>query len=875
MRAAPAIVVAVLTLAIAPAARADTGSYRSLLPVGQGTNGTAADFTVQQVTGEPPSVFVDQGDMFEALLPTGPTMDDSDLPTYFKPAPLDPPPGSTTETPRPGVTIARDEYGVPYVTGDTRVNLSWGAGYAQAQDRLFFMDVLRHTARGTFTELVGPGENEVNARADAEQLAVADYSEAELQGMYERAARKPATRQLAQDAASYTDGVNALIAEVRDDPTREPSEYKLLGKPLEDWKVTDTISLLGLLNGYYGLGGGGDLNAAEVRAAALKRFGRRQGKRVYADFRRKEDPEAPTVVTKRFPFDDPGRPRRAAVAIPDAGSVTDEESLQGEGSSDGGRDAAILTQGLRLRRHASNAMVIDARHAEGGHPLLVAGPQVGFYAPAILQEMVLRGPGIAVRGATIPGAGFPIAGRGADFAWSVTTAQGDNTDVFAEKLCEPDGSRPTKASEHYVRRGRCIPLSVQERSLDWTPGPADAAPGGRTTPYHATIRIARSVHGPIIARGTVGGAPVAFSRARASYGHEIDAAVGLERVATRSIDGPRDFQRAIAKVSGSYNWFYADSEHIAYVQSGIYPKRARGTDTDLPTWGTGRWDWRGRLGFRRLPQAIDPKRGYLVSWNQKQAPGWRSSDADWQYGSVARSQRLERRVRRAMKAGKVGLGDLAAIMGDAGTVDLRGQEVLPWLLRVIGPKPPADIAPAVRVLRAWTKSGAHRRDADASGSYDDSAAVALMDAWWTPLVDAVYRPVLGRRLFDAIAHVNQVDYLPVDGPDTFYYGWYGYVQKDLRSLLGRRVRGAYSRGYCGRGRLGRCRATLERTLAAALEQVGDVDAVAVAPTCPESVPQTCDQLQFTPAGAITVPPVPWQDRGSWQQVVQVTRRASG
>lgn len=32
-------------------------------------------------------------------------------------------------------------------------------------------------------------------------------------------------------------------------------------------------------------------------------------------------------------------------------------------------------------------------------------------------------------------------------------------------------------------------------------------------------------------------------------------------------------------------------------------------------------------------------------------------------------------------------------------------------------------------------------------------------------------------------------------------GWYGYVQKDLRSLLGRRVRGAYSRRYCGGGEL--------------------------------------------------------------------------
>ena len=55
------------------------------------------------------------------------------------------------------------------------------------QDRLFFMDVLRHTAQRNRPNLIGPGEDDVNALADAEQLAVADYTEAELQAMLDRA----------------------------------------------------------------------------------------------------------------------------------------------------------------------------------------------------------------------------------------------------------------------------------------------------------------------------------------------------------------------------------------------------------------------------------------------------------------------------------------------------------------------------------------------------------------------------------------------------------------------------------------------------------------------------------------------------------------
>src|SRR5437879_3887827 len=39
-----------------------------------------------------------------------------------------------TEVPRPGVTIARDAYGIPSVTAGNDPNLWWGVGYATAQD---------------------------------------------------------------------------------------------------------------------------------------------------------------------------------------------------------------------------------------------------------------------------------------------------------------------------------------------------------------------------------------------------------------------------------------------------------------------------------------------------------------------------------------------------------------------------------------------------------------------------------------------------------------------------------------------------------------------------------------------------------------------
>ena len=44
---------------------------------------------------------------------------------------------------------------MPRIYGDTRVDTMVGAGYAGAQDRLFLMDVLRHTGRAELASFLG------------------------------------------------------------------------------------------------------------------------------------------------------------------------------------------------------------------------------------------------------------------------------------------------------------------------------------------------------------------------------------------------------------------------------------------------------------------------------------------------------------------------------------------------------------------------------------------------------------------------------------------------------------------------------------------------------------------------------------------------
>ena len=90
-------------------------------------------------------------------------------------------------------------------------------------------------------------------------------------------------------------------------------------------------------------------------------------------------------------------------------------------------------------------------------------------------------------------------------------------------------------------------------------------------------------------------------------------------------------------------------------------------------------------------------------------------------------------------------------MEDAGTVDLRGDRVLPWILKVINTQPVTDPSSAGRAsqqLTAWGAAGAHRIDRNKDGVYEQTQAIRIMDAWWPRLVEAEFKPTLGQALFD-------------------------------------------------------------------------------------------------------------------------------
>src|SRR5215210_1920729 len=200
--------------AVEPYATNDAGGFRNVLPPGSAGTANALQLAAFEAGGTRPPHWADQQPLYENLLYASPTLTHARIGDFFKDATFGVPPGDTASTisPQPGLTIVRDSsYGVPHIYGDTRANVMFGTGYAGAQDRLFLMDVLRHTGRAQLSSFAGGSP--ANRTMDRTQWAIAPYTEADLQRQYNRAPEIGGADgvQLQQDVTNYVAGINAYI----------------------------------------------------------------------------------------------------------------------------------------------------------------------------------------------------------------------------------------------------------------------------------------------------------------------------------------------------------------------------------------------------------------------------------------------------------------------------------------------------------------------------------------------------------------------------------------------------------------------------------------------------------------------------------------
>jgi acyl-homoserine lactone acylase PvdQ len=728
----------------------------------------------------PPPGASTQAEMYDGLTPLFDQVTNADLTKYFKSEALGVGPDGLTTTealPRDDVTITRDRFNVPHVDAETREAGIWAAGWIAGEDRHLLGEQARYNGRVAALDV--PGLSAIDLITGLQQFEPSAQTEAEV------AKQSGVLRRKGKEGRAVLRDIDAFISGVNDHITVE-------NLPDEPWTRNDVFAINAVKGQFLGQGGGDEARRTQFFSSLSDTLGPQRGLSVFNDLRQFKNPGSPTSIDGKFKYGHLPDRRRGNVII-DPGSFEPTPAVEGAVS-----DASAATDDPT---EASNTLMVDGDHSSTGHPLMVGGIQIGFFYPGLTWEVDMNAPGLRWRGATsAPFPGYLLVGRGVDFATTLTSSGADIIDQFAERLC--GGS-----DEMYRYKGECRPM---ER---FNAGTLSGEP----------VSFLRTVHGPVVGYATVNGNKVAISSQRSTYGKDTLDQLFYRRLSNGRVHDPHSFFAAAAKTPQTFNSFYIDEKHIAEFTSGKLPIRAGGVDPGLLTKGTGNYEWRGFLSRRRHIHGKDPRDGTITNWNNIPAHGFGAADNEWgTNGSAGRIDLLDYNLDRQKRNGKWSLASLVAAMNAAGTQDVRAIDTVPLLQKLLkGSSPPSPQAEQMlALLSAWRANGGSRLDRDLDGLIDDPGA-AIMDAAWPGIANACIRTRLTPSQLQDLGTL----FPRWEGPpgtrtrSSQFNGWYQYLERDLRRLLGKRVRKPLENSYCGGGRKGKAQNAIWNAIAAAGQEL--------------------------------------------------------
>lgn len=490
------------------------------------------------------------------------------------------------------VSIRRDAYGVPHVFARSTYGLFYGFGYALAEDQLYQIELLKRTARGRLSEVLGPSQLE-NDRA--------------ARSRYDAAALERQFRTLPADDqavfAGMAQGINRRIGSVlAQRRTLMPKNFIDAGFLPESWSPVDVIAIYehSMVLRFSDLNSELDNLALLTRLRSVK--GPELGGRLFDELRPVDDPEAPTTVQATDAWH---LPLPAGVPVAPGGAELPNGLV---GLSDAVRFGATGPNEAALRwaeiPHASNAWLAGPHRTGDGSAILLNGPQMGDFSAAYIWAVGLHGAGFNVVGSAPVGSPWLIFGTNGRIGWGATAGLGDTTDVYQERLDPADPHR-------YFYRGAWHAMTRRNETI--------AIKGGGAK----ELVIWSTVHGPVELFDV--GSGRAYARRRSWDGLEVRSLAAW--VGAMKQPDYAGWRAQVSKVAVSVNNYYVDARgNIAYQFLGRFPRRPAGQDPRLPMIGDGDHEWTGVIPGEQNPHVLNPKGGLIANWNNRPQPGYPSSD---------------------------------------------------------------------------------------------------------------------------------------------------------------------------------------------------------------------------------------------------------
>ncbi|OJI94681.1 penicillin amidase [Planktotalea frisia] len=333
------------------------------------------------------------------------------------------------------VDIVRDAYAVPHIFGTNDPDVFFGLGVAHAQDRLWQMTLLRRIAQGRLSELFGRSTlayDDFMRRLDLAEAARSSLS-----------AQDDKTREALN---AYAEGVNAWIEEINKGALgRGAPEFFLFESSIAPWRPEDSIAILKL----FALQSSGQFQEEVLRARLSMLIPPARVSDLLPASFANDDRNIPRY------FDQFPNARLGAIRFEPA-----ELSRLSPLRSPNLNSSMLAWAATRNRTVSGNAVVAGIFDTQ------LAIPSLWYLAGLELQVG-------GVIGATIPGLPVILSGRNSSLAWSGTTSNIDDQDLFIEKLLDtgsrevltPAGPRPIVSRPSVIRIRGEAPVTIRlERS---------------------------------------------------------------------------------------------------------------------------------------------------------------------------------------------------------------------------------------------------------------------------------------------------------------------------------------------------------------------------------------------------------------------------
>src|SRR6516225_6370288 len=208
--------------------------------------------------------------LYDALTPLRGNVTDADIQNDYIPENFAPVGATHIEpTGHPGTTIVYDAYGVPHITGKTRADLAFGAGWVTARDRGLLLQVGRGPARVAVADVPGidafglvTSAQSFVPSAQAEQLVTNEV------GLIEKTYGAEG-REIIAEAQAEADGINAYWA-----------AHNVNQPPAT---VNDVIAVTAFIGSIFGAGGGAEASNAQFLSELENHLGTNVGRKAWTD----------------------------------------------------------------------------------------------------------------------------------------------------------------------------------------------------------------------------------------------------------------------------------------------------------------------------------------------------------------------------------------------------------------------------------------------------------------------------------------------------------------------------------------------------------------------------------------------------------------